>query len=96
MNSDDTAVMAQIAVIVVCTLTAFTGLAIAVHAYLRRARRHAVPAVAPTLAPAADKRLERLEHAVDAIALEVERISEGQRFLTRLHTERQVERVLGE
>jgi len=34
--------------------------------------------------PAADSRLARLEQAVDAIALEVERISEGQRFTTRL------------
>lgn len=29
-------------------------------------------------------RLERIEQAVDAIAIEVERISEGQRFTTRL------------
>ena len=29
-------------------------------------------------------RLERIENAVDVIALEVERISEGQRFLTRV------------
>ena len=32
----------------------------------------------------ADARLSRLEQAVDAIALEIERISEGQRFTTRL------------
>ncbi len=35
----------------------------------------------------ADARLARLEQAVDAIALEVERISEGQRFTTRLLSE---------
>ena len=35
----------------------------------------------------ADARLERLEHAVDAIALEIERISEGQRFTTKLLSE---------
>jgi hypothetical protein len=29
------------------------------------------------------QRLERMEHAIDSIALEVERISEGQRFLTK-------------
>jgi hypothetical protein len=34
-----------------------------------------------------DDRLARLEHAVDAIALEVERISEGQRFTTKLLSE---------
>lgn len=33
------------------------------------------------------ERLERLENAVDAIAIEIERISEGQRFVTRLLTE---------
>jgi hypothetical protein len=30
------------------------------------------------------QRLKRMEHAVDAMAIEVERISEGQRFLTQL------------
>ena len=38
-------------------------------------------------APLDDTRLSRLEQAVDAIALEVERISEGQRFTTRLLSE---------
>ena len=33
-------------------------------------------------------RLERMEQAIDSIAIEVERISEGQRFTTRLLTER--------
>ena len=40
-----------------------------------------------SLSPLADDRLARLEHAVDAIALEVERISEGQRFTTKLLSE---------
>ena len=34
-----------------------------------------------------DERHERLELAVDAIAVEVERIAEGQRFVTRLLSE---------
>lgn len=34
------------------------------------------------------KRLERLEQTTDATALEVERISEGQRFTTKLLAER--------
>lgn len=33
------------------------------------------------------QRLERLEQAVDAIAVEIERVSESQRFLTRILTE---------
>ena len=32
--------------------------------------------------------LDRVEHAVDAIAIEMERIGEGQRFLTRVLAER--------
>lgn len=38
-----------------------------------------------------DDRLSHLERAVDAIALEVERISEGQRFTTKLLAEREAE-----
>ncbi len=34
------------------------------------------------------ERLQRIEHAVDAMAIEIERISEGQRFTTRLLSER--------
>ena len=33
-------------------------------------------------------RLERMEQAIDSIAVEVERISEGQRFTTKLLSER--------
>ena len=40
------------------------------------------------MAPDVTSRLERIEQAVDAIAIEVERISEGQRFTTKLLTER--------
>ena len=34
-----------------------------------------------------EDRMARLEQAVDAIAIEIERISEGQRFVTRVLTE---------
>lgn len=40
------------------------------------------------LHPETDQRMARIEQAVDAIALEVERISEGQRFTTRLLADR--------
>ena len=39
------------------------------------------------------QRLERLEHGVDAIAIEMERVSEGQRFVTRLLSEGQAGQV---
>lgn len=36
----------------------------------------------------ADDRLEQLQQSVDAVALEVERIGEAQRFSAKLHAER--------
>jgi hypothetical protein len=39
------------------------------------------------VAPESAQRMERLEQAVDAIAIEIERVSEGQRYVTRLLTE---------
>jgi len=42
---------------------------------------------AATEAPESAQRMERLEQAVDAIAIEIERVSEGQRYVTRLLTE---------
>ena len=45
------------------------------------------PAVVPQLTGDVTTRLERIEQAVDAIAIEVERVSEAQRFQTRLMTE---------
>ena len=53
--------------------------------FVRIGRR--APAV-PPLAAVDDTRFARLEQAVDAIALEVERISEAQRFAARLMAER--------
>jgi hypothetical protein len=36
-------------------------------------------------------RLERMEQAIEAIAVEVERISEGQRFTTKLLSEKEMQ-----
>jgi hypothetical protein len=41
----------------------------------------------PRLPPEVTDRLERMEHALDSIAIEVERITEGQRFTTKLLSE---------
>lgn len=55
---------------------------------IARARRIWKQAAAPRGLPvAAEGRLERIEQAVDAIAVEVERVSEGQRFVTKLLSE---------
>ncbi|HJU88419.1 MAG TPA: hypothetical protein VJ672_03460 [Gemmatimonadaceae bacterium] len=42
----------------------------------------------PRTPPDVIARLERMEQAIDSIAIEVERISEGQRFTTKLLSER--------
>jgi hypothetical protein len=72
---------------VLTTVLAFAGVVIVVQVvskhYLERARIRA--SAAP---PVQQQRLERIEQAVDAIALEVERISEAQRFSAKLLAER--------
>ena len=42
----------------------------------------------PTMLQADNERLERLQQSVDAIAIEVERIAEAQRFSAKLLSER--------
>lgn len=46
------------------------------------------PGKAPELVSGNDPRLERMEQAIEAIAVEIERISEAQRFTTKLLAER--------
>ena len=41
----------------------------------------------PRVPPEVTGRLERIEQAIEAVAIEVERISEGQRFTTKLLSE---------
>ena len=52
------------------------------------ARRLDQQPIGPSIPLEVSTRLERMEQAIDAIAVEVERISEGQRFTTKLLTER--------
>ena len=49
-------------------------------------KRGSRPAAAPP-SPETNERLERLEQGVEAIAIEIERVSEGQRFVTKLLSE---------
>jgi hypothetical protein len=55
-----------------------------VRAIVRKADRQSLPGGDART----DDRLARIEAAVDAIAIEVERISEGQRFVTKLLAEK--------
>jgi hypothetical protein len=64
----------------------------AARALTKRAGR---PAASPAAFTETAQRLERIEGAVDAIAIEVERISEGQRFVTKLLSESQPAPILG-
>jgi len=43
-----------------------------------------------------EARLERIEQAVDTIAIEMERIGEGQRFVTKLLAERPAQQQIAE
>jgi hypothetical protein len=54
-------------------------------AFARRIWRGRGPPRPPL--PESAQRLERIEQAIEAVAIEVERISEGQRFVTRLLSE---------
>ena len=58
-------------------------------------RRRSPAESAPLLTEIA-QRLSRLEQAVDATAIEVERIAEGQRFTTKLLAERNDHSALGD
>lgn len=65
----------------------FIGFPLAIGLAKAMWRRSIRPGVAPQALTETAQRLERLESSVDAIAFEVERISEGQRFVTKLLSE---------
>jgi hypothetical protein len=50
-------------------------------------RRMDAQSKSPQIPSEVAARLERIEQAIDSVALEVERISEGQRFTTKLLSE---------
>lgn len=68
----------------VCVAAGSIGVPLA-RAYGRRIDREGTTREIP---PDVTARLERMEQALDSIAIEVERISEGQRFTTKLLAER--------
>jgi hypothetical protein len=81
---DPNAAMENVA-IVSTVFTVFVLFPLAI-AYARRLWRRGAVAVAE-LPKVLAERLTRLDQAVDTIAIEVERISEGQRFLTKVMTD---------
>ncbi|MBW7933353.1 MAG: hypothetical protein H3C62_06995 [Gemmatimonadaceae bacterium] len=68
----------------------FGSLGVVFYPLMRALGRRLEGKTAPT-APAllgVEDRLDRIERAIDAMSLEVERISEGQRFVTKLLAEK--------
>ena len=61
-----------------------------VRAIVRRWDRQSLQ---PPMPQDASQRLERIEQAIEAMSIEVERIAEGQRFVTRLMSDQSPERV---
>jgi hypothetical protein len=57
--------------------------------FLRRRSKRRGTATPSELGGESAQRLERLENGMEAIAIEIERVSEGQRFVTRLLSEAQ-------
>ena len=61
---------------------------IAIGVPIARAYARRLESKPSAIPPEVSARLERIEQAVDAIAIEMERVSEGQRFTTKLLAER--------
>ncbi|MFL5637919.1 MAG: hypothetical protein ACJ78M_00965 [Gemmatimonadaceae bacterium] len=59
----------------------------AVLLFLRRRWKRAPRTNAPQMLSGDSERLQRLDHGMEAMAIEIERISEGQRFVTKLLSE---------
>src|SRR4051812_32745886 len=77
-------VFAQVMAVIATSTAVFVAIGVAAYRFV-----HAASRVRPKAVLTADNtRLERLEAAVDAIAIEVERISESQRFTVGLLSER--------
>ena len=86
---NDVITFVQVMMVIVATVAALAGIGLGSWFIWRKGAQ-----IQPGMAPRVDDgRMERLESAVDAIAIEVERISEGQRFTTRLLAERGAERA---
>ena len=56
-------------------------------------RRWDRKSVEPSMPTDTAARLDRIEQAIDAMSIQVERIAEGQRFVTRIMSDRAPERV---
>lgn len=76
---------AQVMAILIPSIAAMAAIGLVTFRVVQRSKP---TSAADSRSSIGDERLERLEQAVDAIAIEVERISESQRFTTKLLAER--------
>lgn len=79
----DVTTFAQVCTVIVCVLASLCAIGVFTAYAVKRLKRKT-----PPMFDSADQRLEQLQQSVDAIAIEVERISEAQRFTTQLLTKR--------
>ena len=84
----DVITFAAVCTTIVATIGCLVGIGVTARLLMMRAKRLAERPVT-----ADNDRLQRLEQAVDAIAIEIERISEAQRFQTKLLAEGRGQRV---
>ena len=77
----DVAAFAQVAVVIVLMTGSIAAIGVAAFRAVIRTNRVSPP-------PQDNARLDHLQQSVDAIAIEVERIAEAQRFTTKLLSER--------
>jgi CRP-like cAMP-binding protein len=75
-------------VVIVPFVFAVPAAVITLFRWFRHKEKMASLAASPTHTHEMQERLQRVEQSVDAIAVEMERIGEGQRFVTRLLSER--------
>jgi hypothetical protein len=75
-------------IIIVPAVFAIPSVVIVVWMALRHKEKMAAHARPQVSMPAVEARLERVEQAIEAIAIEMERVGESQRFLTRILSER--------
>ena len=81
----------MVPIVIVFTLFVLSPIALSIsRAFWKRS---ALPR--PATPPVDSQRIERMEQAMDAIAIEIERVSEGQRFITRLLSEQRPVMPLG-
>ena len=84
----ESGVMVNPEIVIVPAVFSLTSVVLIVRMWLRHREKMAGLGAGVARGSDVEGRLERIEQAVDAIAIEMERIGEGQRFVTKLLAER--------